>query len=109
MRKIDPATTTEQIDALFKKADADGGGFIDFEEFHAAVIGSSSSGDDDGASLDLGVLVMKKARANIRDEAAGRVFLVVFLLYPGNRFGIPDLLSCLGRDLTCLVANRGVH
>jgi len=78
--KIDPTTASEDVEALFKKADADGSGHIDFEEFHAAV---SADADDDGDGtmhLDLGILVKKKAQANIRDAATGRLFLVVFLL-----------------------------
>eukprot|EP01045_Picozoa_sp_COSAG04_P010697 COSAG04_NODE_661_length_11448_cov_24.495903_2_plen_138_part_00 len=74
--KIEPSTASEDVERLFKKADADGSGHIDFEEFHAAV----SVSDDSSIQLDLGVLVKKKAQANIRDTATGRLFLVVFLL-----------------------------
>ena len=35
---------------------------------------------DEAVHLDLGILVKKKAQANIRDAATGRLFLVVFLL-----------------------------
>ena len=77
VHKIEPTTASEDVEALFKKADADGSGHIDFEEFHAAV---SADADDEAVQLDLGILVKKKAQANIRDAATGRLFLVVFLL-----------------------------
>ena len=38
------------------------------------------SADADDEAVHLGVLVKKKAQANIRDAATGRMFLVVFLL-----------------------------
>ena len=74
--KIEPTTTPGDVEALFKTADADGSGHIDFEEFNAAV----NADTDDAMRLDLGILVKKKAQANIRDTATGRLFLLVFLL-----------------------------
>ena len=75
--KIDPTTAPSDIEALFKKADSDGSGQIDFAEFHAA---AKDPGDDGYLQLDLGTLVKKKDQANARDSAAGRLFLLVFLL-----------------------------
>ena len=45
--------------------------------------------------LDLGILVKKKAQANIRDAATGRLFLVVFLLceYGAAALASPTLRS----------------
>ena len=77
MLKIDPTTAPSDIEALFKKADSDGSGQIDFAEFHAAVTGPS---DDTSLQLDLGIFIKKKDQANVRDSAAGRLFLLVFLL-----------------------------
>eukprot|EP01045_Picozoa_sp_COSAG04_P011835 COSAG04_NODE_775_length_10405_cov_20.166214_5_plen_181_part_00 len=92
VHKIEPTTASEDVEALFKKADADGSGHIDFEEFHAAV---SADADDDAMQLDLGLLVKKKAQANIRDAATGRLFLVVFLLceYGAAALASPTLRS----------------
>ncbi len=39
-----------------------------------------SADDDETMQLDLAILVKKKAQANIRDAATGRLFLMVFLL-----------------------------
>ena len=76
--KIDPATAPGDIEALFKKVDSDGSGQITFAEFHAAA--NDPGGDDASLQLDLGTLVKKKDQANVRDSAAGRLFLLVFLL-----------------------------
>ena len=86
--KIDPTTASEDVEALFKKADSDGSGYIDFEEFYAAV---SADADDEALQLDLGILVKKKAQANIRDAATGRLFLVVFLLCEFDPSTIPSV------------------
>ena len=58
---------------------------LHLEEFHAAV---SADADDESMHLDLGILVKKKAQANIRDAATGRLFLVVFLLCEFNAFAL---------------------
>jgi hypothetical protein len=104
VRKVDPATPDQEIEAMFKKADSDGGGKVDYAEFRAAVIDANV---DDGATLDLAVLVQKKAEANIRDEAVGRLFLVVFLMYPGLTNKIIEGFSCrkLGEDASVMSAN----
>jgi len=78
VRKINPEADDEQAQQLFDKADSDGGGSIDFGEFEAAV-NQHGDGVLDGG---LQALVKRVARANIRDAAAGRLFLLVFLLYP---------------------------
>lgn len=75
--KIEPTTAAEDVEEIFRKADADGSGIISFEEFHAAV---SADDSDESIQLDLGILVKKKAKHKIRDDATGRLFLVVFLL-----------------------------
>jgi len=84
LQKIDPTATLEQAQEIFDVADSDGSGVIDFMEFQAAVSGAKEGSPKDGTSqLDLKVLVKRKAQANIRDSATGRLFLLVFILYPG--------------------------
>ena len=77
VRMIDPDSTDEEINALFQAADSNNNGHIDFFEFHAAV---NAAREDDSTRLDLGWWVKKRAQANIRDDAAGRLFFMVFLL-----------------------------
>ena len=55
VQEVDPEHSDEEIIALFKKADNDGSGIIDFDEFHAAVLESHT--DDDSKTLDLQELV----------------------------------------------------
>ena len=74
-----PSATAEQVDALFDAADTDGGGRIDFDEFLAAAIGH---GDAD--RFDLSALVSSAERNSLGADAAGRMFLLTFLLYPGK-------------------------
>jgi Ca2+-binding EF-hand superfamily protein len=71
------ACTDVDIDELFKAADKNNNGHIDFNEFQAAV---NEIREDDSAHLNLGWWVEKKAQANVRDDATGRLFFMVFLL-----------------------------
>ena len=98
----------EDAKKIVDKADQDGSGRIDFEEFHDAVVNQSSS--DDGDELDLGMLVRNKALADVRDAATGRLFLLVFLLYPALTNKIFEGLSCrtLGGDYSILYADYSV-
>merc|ERR1711865_1134847 len=50
--KVDPNITVEQVENVFNKADADGGGIIDFEEFYAAVEATGASELDVGDIVD---------------------------------------------------------
>ena len=84
VRMIDPKSTDEEIDkqdkeidVLFEAADSNDNHSIDFSEFLAAV---NKTRKDGSAHLNLGWWVKKKAQANIRDDAAGRLFFMVFLL-----------------------------
>ena len=72
-----PNEMKPEINALFQAADSNNNGHIDFFEFHAAV---NAAREDDSTRLDLGWWVKKRAQANIRDDAAGRLFFMVFLL-----------------------------
>lgn len=64
-----------------EQADVDGGGRIDFSEFEAAVSQEGNEVFDGG----LQSLVKRVARANVRDAATGRLFLLVFLLYASTK------------------------
>ena len=75
-----PSATPEQIDTLFNEADKDGGGRIDFTEFFSAL---DADGDGESNRIDLRSLLSKAASNAIAADAAGRVSLLVFLLYPG--------------------------
>jgi len=66
----------EQVENVFNKADADGGGIIDFEEFYAAVEAT------DASELDVGDIVDKARRADVKAASMGSMFLLSFLLYP---------------------------
>ena len=77
--KIDPSISDDQVEILFKAADTDGGGRIDFEEFHAA-----ATSDHHDSNFDLGILVKKEQKLEAGAQAFGRLFLVAFLLYPGK-------------------------
>ena len=94
VNKIDDDITEEETQELFERADTDGGGLIDFDEFYAAVHDDSQAAK---GSLDLKKLVRKQEKVLIRADAAGRVFLLAFLLYPGLTQKIFDGFGC--RDL----------
>jgi len=93
---------------LMARADQDGSGILDFDEFHEAVV--HHAGSDDGQTLDFQMLVKKKALADIRDAAAGRLFLLVFLLYPSLTNKIFEGLSCrrLGEDYSVLYVDYSI-
>jgi hypothetical protein len=66
----------EQVAMVFNKADADGGGTIDFNEFYTAVEAT------DASELHIGDIVDKARRTDINAATMGSVFLLSFLLYP---------------------------
>ena len=89
--QVNPDVTDQAIDTLFAAADADGGGFIDFDEFRAAV----DSEHTEEFSFD--DLVMNKMIHDTRSDAIGRLFLCVFIMYPGLTNKIFEGFMC--RDL----------
>ena len=91
VNKIDPDITDEQITTLFSAADKDGSGAINFDEFLAAVQTPSDNG------VDFSTVIVKARQAQITADAIGRVFLLVFLLYPGVTNKILEAFAC--RDL----------
>ena len=74
VRMIDPKSTDEEIEVLFKAADSNDNRSIEFSEFVNAIR------EDGSTRLKLGWWVKKKAQANVRDDATGRLFFMVFLL-----------------------------
>ena len=101
LTELDPDTTEEDAAALFKAADSDGSGVIDFDEFFAAVHDHHS---DPGQGLDLQKIVLKKQAWDIRDAATGQLFLVIFVLYPSFTNKIFEGFSCrsIGDDAAVL-------
>jgi len=119
VRKIDSTIDETQIQTMFSVADKDGSGIISFEEFYAAVDASPSEthqeSDSDAASkdaieLDLGSVIQKKLLADRHSDALTKLFLVVFLLYPGLTNKIFDGFMCreLGQDQSVLEADYEV-
>jgi hypothetical protein len=114
LAKITPTANLEELArqarALFVRADKDANDLIDFQEFHDAIVAHNNSASDDGM-LNLGALIEMKENANIRDRASGRLFLVVFLLYPGLTNKIFEGLSCrmLANDWSVLHVDYRVH
>merc|ERR1711871_568593 len=92
--KIDEDITSNEIDYLFEAADSDGSGQIDFKEFYSAVISTEKKNRKDAKRLDLKKLVQKKRRTDIASDATGRIFLLVFLLYPGLTNKIFEAFTC---------------
>jgi hypothetical protein len=106
--KINPDAEDEQIKELFDKADSDQSGSIDLSEFQDAVVSQSGDGVMGGG---LQALVKRVARANIRDAAAGRLFLLVFLLYPALTNKVFEGFSCrsIGHETSVLSVDYGVE
>ena len=93
VKRVDQSVTPEQVEVIFSTADTDGGGFISFDEFYEAM----KSGSDDNATLDLALVVKQKQAADRQSDALTKVFLIVFLFYPGMTNKIFEGFIC--RDL----------
>ena len=93
---------------LVAKADKSETGRLNFQEFLDAVVDHADA-DKDG-TVDFQVLVRKKALADVRDVASGRLFLLVFLLYPSVTNKIFEGLSCrsLGEDKSVLYVDYSI-
>jgi hypothetical protein len=103
VRRIDATVDDTQIQTIFNVADEDGSGIISFEEFYAAISGSpsntgkafeSEAASEDMIELDLGSIIQKKMLAERHSDALTKVFLLVFLLYPGLTNKIFDGFIC---------------
>ena len=94
VRKINSNTSDEEAHALFQAVDTDGTGTIDFDEFHKAVAAKTRHRHLRRNPLDLKTLVKRKEHAKIRAKADGRLFLLIFLIYPGLTNKIFEGFSC---------------
>jgi len=94
VRKINSNTSDEEAHALFQAVDTDGTGTIDFDEFHNAVAAKTRHRHLRRNPLDLKTLVKRKEHAKIRAKADGRLFLLIFLIYPGLTNKIFEGFSC---------------
>jgi hypothetical protein len=81
LQKIDKDATEEQAAEIFQAADKDASGVIDFKEFKAAVTNPNKSSQL--GSLDLAKVVRRKDLMEVRDQAVNKLFILVFLVYPG--------------------------
>jgi Ca2+-binding EF-hand superfamily protein len=75
LEQMDLSIGAEDALAIFKNADTNKDGSVDIDEFHVAVARSA---------MDLRVLAEKAERADITAGLYGRLFLLGFLLYPGD-------------------------
>ena len=134
--KIDPDVTDEAVLQLFADAgkgtayllcfrscyvlrpmtllvvsDTDGSGVIDFEEFYGAVTAPRPKVQEgEKRGFDLRVLVKRSQILQIKANASGRLFLLVFLLYPGLTSKIFQGIACrqLGEGQSVLLADYDV-
>ncbi len=90
--KISPEQV-HNVDKFFADADTDSSGILDREQFQQAF--HKTHADDDG--LDLADFVRKAAETEARQDAVGRLFLIIFLLYPQLTAKIFEAFHC--RDL----------
>ena len=79
MQEINPDVSSWSVLKIFQSVDEDGNGTIDFAEFHAAFVKSATDNRNDN-TLDMRTLIERTDRANIGADAAGRLFLLVFLM-----------------------------
>jgi hypothetical protein len=75
MLQVSPSAAPDEVDALFERADVDKNGTLSHDEFLNAA-------KEGAISFDLQVSAKKHAKDSIRDKASGRLFLLVYLLYP---------------------------
>ena len=106
LETLDPAASPEITAKLFERADTDGSGSIDFEEFYAALVHP-----DAGLELDLAGLVRRAQQQAARADAFGRVSLLLFLLYPMITNKIFKAFDCrdLGSGIAVLHADYNLE
>jgi hypothetical protein len=92
VQAIDESATAAQATGLFRRTDTDGDGALDFDEFLAAATQPAADG-----GLDLRAMLNRHQKADVRGNAIGRLFLLVFLLYPMLTNKIFEVFLC--RDL----------
>eukprot|EP01047_Picozoa_sp_COSAG01_P040076 COSAG01_NODE_3349_length_6224_cov_19.144653_1_plen_1296_part_00 len=84
---VNDAVQREQVQRMFADADSDGSERLSFDEFYAVY--KQDSG--------LGKVLQQAQRNRSMNDSLGRLFLLVFLLYPGLTSKIFDIFLC--RDL----------
>ena len=94
--KMDPSQS-EGVTKFFAEADTDGSGILDRSQFQAAF----TKDNPDDAGLDLAHVIKQTQFAEVRQEAVGRLFLMIFLLYPALTAKIFEAFRCreLGDEL----------
>ena len=85
--KLQLLVSKDEIESMFVDADSDGSGRMNFDEFCAAF----------DANLGIREVMEKALRAKLRRDATGRLFLLIFLLYPSLTNKIFEIFLC--RDL----------
>jgi len=87
VERMQLSTPKAELEAMFADADTDKSGRLDFDEFLAAF----------GTNLGLGKVLQDTIRAKARNDSLGRLFLLVFVLYPGLTNKVFEIFLC--RDL----------
>jgi hypothetical protein len=87
VKRMQLSTPKAELEAMFADADTDKSGRLDFDEFLAAF----------GTNLGLGKVLQDTIRAKARNDSLGRLFLLVFVLYPGLTNKVFEIFLC--RDL----------
>eukprot|EP01046_Picozoa_sp_COSAG06_P030543 COSAG06_NODE_2908_length_6105_cov_9.949384_2_plen_1038_part_00 len=83
--KVREAIATDDIRAMFARADVDASGWITFDEFRAAF---------DDKDVGLGKVLRLAQQAKARDDCLGRLFLIIFLMYPSLTSKIFEIFLC---------------
>jgi Ca2+-binding EF-hand superfamily protein len=87
IHQVDDTVKPGRVQKMFMEADADSSERLSFDEFYAAYTQKSGLGD----------LLRQAQRKRSFNDSLGRMFLLVFLIYPGLTSKIFDIFLC--RDL----------
>jgi hypothetical protein len=85
--KVNVSASEEDVETMFADANTDKNGRMSFEEFRATF----------DARLGIGKVLAKAHQAKARNDSLGRLFVFVFLLYPGLTNKVFEIFLC--RDL----------
>jgi Ca2+-binding EF-hand superfamily protein len=104
IHQVDDSVERGRVQSMFTAADADGSERLSFDEFYAAYTQESGLSD----------LLRQAQRKRSLNDSLGRLFLLLFLVYPGLTSKIFDIFLCrdLGPDTTpqsVLHADYGVN
>lgn len=92
VQKISP-DQVHLVERFFAAADTDNSGIIDRKQFQQAF--QTGAGNDSG--IDLAEFLLKAGKTEVRQDAVGRLFLIIFLLYPQITSKVFEAYHC--RDL----------